>query len=278
MAGNVLSGSFFRRFLHGSALTLGLMAALLGRTEDLRAESRLDTVLTNRTLRVCIWPDYYGISYRNPRTRQLSGIDVDLAQHLAKDLGARLEFVDSSFARLVEDLTQNRCDVAMFAIAITPERAARLRFTQPHLASDIYAITTRSNRRVRDWNDIDQPGVVVAVAQGTFHEPVMKTKLRAARLVVTATPQGREQEVESGRADVFMTDYPFSRRMLETTDWARLIAPPGEYHKVSYAYAVAPGDDGWHARMEQFVARIKQDGRLLEAAKRHKLDPIVVPR
>lgn len=237
--------------------------------------SRLDRVLGARELRVCIWPDYYGISYRDPRTRQLSGMDIDLARELAKELGVSVRFVDSSFASLIGDVEQDHCDIAMFAIGVTPARLEKLRFTVPHLISDIYAITTKSNRRIKDWGDIDQPGVVVAVAKGTYHESVMRARLKHAQTLVLASSQGREQEVESGRADVFMTDYPFSRRLLESTDWARLITPPGTYHLTSYGYAMQPGDERWHARVETFVAAIKRDGRLLEAARRHKLDPIV---
>ena len=165
----------------------------------------------------------------------------------------------------------------MFGIGITPARAEKLRFTRPHLVSDIYAITTRSNRRIRDWSDIDKPGVVVAVLKGTFQESVLREKLKAATLVVVDNPRARDQEVESGRADVFMTDYPYSRRMLDNVDWARLVSPPTAYHLTSYAYATRPGDEPWHARVEQFVAAIKRDGRLLESARRHKLDPIVSP-
>lgn len=240
---------------------------------------RLARVLRTQQLRVCIWPDYYSITYRNPKTQQLAGIDIDLARELARDLGpqVRVEFVDSSFARLIEDVTTDRCDIAMFAIGITPARAERLRFTQPHLLSDIYAVTTRSNRRIQHWADIDQPGVVVAVAKGTYHEPVMRERLRQARLVALDTPFAREQEVESGRADVFMTDYPYSQRMLANTDWARLVPPPETYHLTPYAYAVAPGDDAWHGRVEGFVRVIKRDGRLLEAARRHRLEAIVNP-
>lgn len=255
-------------------LTIGLSMLLAA---QLHAQtSRLDRVLAGKELRVCIWPDYYGVSYRNPKNQQLSGIGVDLARELAKDLGVELGFVDSSFAKLIDDVNLDRCDIAMFAIGVTPARAEKLRFTRPHLVSDIYAITTKSNRRMRAWGDIDQPGVVVAVAKGTYHEQVMRERLKSAKLLVTATPQGREQEVESGRADVFMTDYPFSRRMLETTDWARLIAPPENFYLMPYAFAVQLGDDRWHARVESFVAAIKHDGRLLAAARRHKLEPIVV--
>jgi cyclohexadienyl dehydratase len=237
---------------------------------------RLERVLAAGELRVCVWPDYYGISYRNPKTLSLSGIDIDMARELARDLGVRPRFVDSSFARLIDDVNHDRCDIAMFAIGITPQRVAQLRFTRPHLASDIYAITTKSNRRIKTWNDIDQPGVVVAVAQGTLHEPVMREKLKQATLLVTSTTQGREQEVEAGRADVFMTDYPFSRRMLETTDWARLVAPPETYHLTPYAYAMQHGDDVWHARVERFMLQARRNGLLQAAVKRHQLDPILV--
>ena len=257
-------------------LALGSIALLLAVLPVKAQESRLERTLAAGRLRVCIWPDYYGISWRDPKTQQLSGIDVDLARELAKDLRVKLEFVDSSFARLVDDVTQDRCDVAMFAVGITPQRAEHLRFTRPHLKSDIYAITTKSNRRIRTWEDIDRPGIVVAVAKGTLHEPVMRERLHQASLLVTATTQGREQEVESGRADVFMTDYPFSRRMLETTDWARLVAPPAAWHITPYAYAVKPGDNRWYARVERFMSDVKRDGRLAAAAKRHGLAPIAV--
>jgi ABC-type amino acid transport substrate-binding protein len=236
--------------------------------------SRLDDVQAAREVRVCIWPDYYGISYRNPKTRQLSGVDIDMAQGLGRDLGVAVKFVDSSFASLIDDVQQNRCDIAMFAIGINPARSEKLRFTRPHLISDIYAITTKSNRRIQRWEDIDKPGMVVAVAKGTLHEPVMREKLKQATLLVTDTPQGREQEVESGRADVFMTDYPFSRRMLETTDWARLVAPPATYHLTHYAYAMKKGDDAWYERVSRYLERTRQDGSLAAAIKRHKLDPV----
>lgn len=239
--------------------------------------SRLERIVSAGLVRVCIWPDYYGISYRNPKTQQLSGIDIDMAGELGKDLGVAVEFIDSSFAQLIADVTEDRCDVAMFAIGITPTRSAKLQFTTPHLISDIYAVTTLTNRRIKSWADIDQPGSVVAVAKGTLHESVMKEKLKSAQLLLLATPFAREQEVQSGRADVFMTDYPYSQRFLATSDWARLVSPPSTYHLTPYAYAIKPGDDIWHTRLERFVSAIKKDGRLLASAKRHKLGAIVAP-
>jgi len=241
------------------------------------ASPALQRVMGSGVLRVCIWPDYYGITYRHPRDETLSGLDIDLSNELAKDLGVRLRYVESSFQRLIGDLVAERCDVAMFAVAVVPQRRETLSFTQPYLQSDIYAIASRASRVVKRWEDIDQPGVVVAVQAGTSMEPVMREALKRARLRVVEPPATRERELESGRADVFMTDYPYSRRLLDNADWAQLIAPPRPFHILPYAYAIKRGDDAWLARLDDFVARIKRDGRLRAAAERHGLGAIVVP-
>ncbi len=255
-----------------------LLLACLISTANVSAQalSHLDQIQERKQLRVCIWPDYYGITLRNPKTQKLEGVDADMAIEFAKDLGVSLEFVDSSFARLIPDLLSDRCDVAMFAVGITPARADKLRFAKPTMASDIYGITSRHNRRIKTWEDIDKPGSVVAVIKGTLHEPIMRERLKSATLSVLDTPMAREQEVSSGRADVFMTDYPYSRRMLETTDWARLVAPPSTFHTTHYAYAVAPGDERWLSRIDQFVRDIKRDGRLMMSAAKYRLEKIVV--
>ena len=43
-----------------------------------------------------------------------------------------------------------------------------------------------------------------------------------------------------------------------------------------YAYAVKPGDDEWLRKVDECVARIKRDGRLDAAARKHGLAEIVV--
>jgi ABC-type amino acid transport substrate-binding protein len=236
----------------------------------------IDRVKNDHLLRVCIWPDYYGVTFRSPRTQQLTGIDIDLSAEFARDLGARLQYVDSSFVSLIDDVKGDRCDIAMFAVGMLPQRLAQLRFSRPYLQSDIYGVTTKSNRAVQRWADIDQPGVVVAVQAGTFMEPVMQQTLKQAKIVSIRPPATREHELEAGRVDVFMTDYPYSRRLLDSADWATLITPPARFNVLPYAYAVKPGDDAWLEAVDQFVQRIQRDGRLDAAAKRHGLSEIVV--
>jgi ABC-type amino acid transport substrate-binding protein len=42
-----------------------------------------------------------------------------------------LEYVQSSFASLLGDVTTDKCDIAMFAIGNTSARAKEVRFTTP---------------------------------------------------------------------------------------------------------------------------------------------------
>jgi ABC-type amino acid transport substrate-binding protein len=262
--------SSLRSLLAVMALSLGLASPTAS------AGPVAERVQRTQEMRVCIWTDYYGISARNARTGQLSGIDIDLSAALASDLKVGLKYVESSFASLIDDLRNDKCDVAMFAVGMTPQRVAVLRFSRPYLASDIYAVTTKSSRAITRWEDIDRPGVRVAVQAGTFMEPVMAAALKQATMVVIRPPDTRERELEAGRVDVFMTDYPYSRRLLDNADWARLVAPPKPVHLLPYAYAVKPGDDAWLAQVNAFVARIKKDGRLEAAARRVGLSDILI--
>ena len=236
-------------------------------------DNKLESIIKNNKLKVCIWQEYYGISYLDQRTQKLIGIDSDLAKELAKDLKVRLEYIPSSFPTLIKDINEDKCDIAMFAIGNTESRRAKIRFTTPHLSSDIYAITTKTNKRISTWEDIDKKGIIVAVAKGTYHEPVMKSKLKNATLLVVNSFKQREEEVRAGRADVFMTDYPFGKRMLEKTDWAKLIIPKETYHMTPYAWAMAYGNEDFYNKVEEFIKRVKKDNRLLNLAKKNGLLP-----
>ena len=88
--------SFIRRLVLAAATVTTCLAAA-----PVLAGPVADRVKATGVLRVCIWPDYYGITFRNPRTNQLAGIDIDLSGELAHDLGVQLRHVDSSFATLI---------------------------------------------------------------------------------------------------------------------------------------------------------------------------------
>ena len=279
-----MNNTFYRAFgasvpctgFRGLMQVMLCMGLLFGTFSATAQNSRLDKVLQSKELRACIWPEYYSITYRNPKTRELSGIDIALTQELAKELGVKVRYVDSSFSQLFESLEQDRCDVATHAIGITADRLNRLQFSQAYLKSGLFAVTQKNREGLQSWDSLDQPGRVIAVAAGTLMEGVMSKSLKKARLVRVQAPGTREQEVLSGRADAFMTDYPYSLRMIELTDWAAVIPAPSSMPTTEYAYAFAKGDNSLLVRVDTFLSNVKKDGRLLQFAKQHNLDHIVV--
>jgi ABC-type amino acid transport substrate-binding protein len=84
-----------RSLSHFATITAAVVAfglpALPGSVFAQQVQSRLFDV-TKAKLRVCMYPLYFAISFRDPKTNELKGLDIELAGELAKELGAQLEF------------------------------------------------------------------------------------------------------------------------------------------------------------------------------------------
>jgi cyclohexadienyl dehydratase len=239
-------------------------------------KSRLFEITKSKKLRVCQFPQYYSISYRNPKTGQLEGIDVDLSKELAKELDATLEIVESNFGTFIADLQSNKCEIGMFGVGATLKRAQAVEFSKPYLITNIYAVF-RKDSPIKKWSDIDKKGVRVAVALGAYIETFMKDYLKNATIVSVAAPNTREGELIAKRADVIMTDFPTAIKDVEQFDWSKYMTPDEKLAVTPYAYVVPQGDQIWLNYVNLFVDTIKLDGRLLKFAKANKLDPIVAP-
>jgi cyclohexadienyl dehydratase len=241
-----------------------------------QTQSRLFEITKNKKLRVCQFPLYYSISFRNPKTGEIEGIDADLAKELAKELDAQLEIVESGFGTFIADLQSNKCEIGMFGVGATLKRAQAVEFSKPYLVTNIYGVT-RKGGRIEKWSDIDKPGIRAAVSLGSYIETFMKSYLKNAEVISVAPPNTREAELVARRADVIMTDYPVAVKATDEFDWAAVVQPDEKLAITPYAYVVPPGDQIWLNYVNLFVDTIKLDGRLMKFAKKHKLDPIVAP-
>lgn len=261
------------------ALAAPFAAALgLGPADEVTAhpeESHLERITRTQVLRVCIWPEYYAISYKNPKTGELEGIDIDVAKALAKELKAELRFVETSFAAFIADLQADKCDIGMFGVGATLSRATAVEFSQPYIVTSIFGVTRKNHPKIKSWDDLDQDGLVVAVTLGSYVEIFMRDYLEKARVMAVQPPATREGEVAAGRADVLMTDFPIAKKLESLHDWAKIIAPNEPLAVTPYAYVIAPGDQVWLNYINLFVDTIKRDGRLLEYAKKNGLEPVV---
>ncbi|MBE9606560.1 amino acid ABC transporter substrate-binding protein [Acetobacteraceae bacterium H6797] len=240
------------------------------------AADRLAAIKAKGQVGICIWPEYYSISWRNPRTNELEGLDIDMGRTLANRLGVRPVFVETTLGEFMDRIEQGDCDIAMSAIGITPSRAQRVAFSKPYLASPAYAVASKEANRVMNWADLDKPGNAIAVTAGSVMENLMRDMLKSAELVVIRPPATREQELKAGRVDAFISDYPYTRRFSAQSDWARVIEPPQRFGEILYAYAVPRNDLTWLGEVNAFLAGIKVDGSLSRSAARYGLQSIVL--
>ena len=263
-----------------NALTAALVALAVGTApvpaNAQQTQSRLFEVTKNRKLRVCMYPLYYAISFRNPKTNELTGLDIDLAKELAGDLGAELQFVESSFGTFIADLQAAKCEIGMFALGATMKRAQAVEFSKPYMLASVYAVA-RNGGKVKAWADLDQPGVKVATLLGSYIEAFAKGYFKQATIVSVQPPTTREAELAAGRVDAILVDYPTVLRAKEEFDWAISIDPPEKLAPTLVAYAVSPGDQIWLNYVNLFIDTIKLDGRLATIAKKHKLDGSIAP-
>src|SRR5579883_1180011 len=150
----------------GAKVLLGIAAMAAMTAVSLPAaaqqtQSRLFEITKSHRLRVCQFPLYYAISYRNPMTGLIEGIDADLSKVLAKQLDAKLEIVETSFGYFIADLQANKCEIGMFGVGATLKRAQAVEFSHPYLITNIYAVT-RKDSPVKSWADVDKKGIKVA--------------------------------------------------------------------------------------------------------------------
>jgi ABC-type amino acid transport substrate-binding protein len=238
-------------------------------------QSHLTAISKSHTLRVCTYGEYFGISYRDPKTHELTGLDVDLAKELAGALKAKLEFVESSFSTFVSDLLAEKCDIGMFGLAASLQRAQAVEFSEPYIVTGAYAVARRDNPKLKTWADLDKDGNVVAVKMGSVAEPMMRQYLKKATVAPVQPPASAEQEVAARRADALIIDYAIAQQIAATNDWAVVLAPDRPIGATPLAYAVAPGDQIWLNYINLFVRTVKRDGRLAAIGAKYKLGPVL---
>jgi polar amino acid transport system substrate-binding protein len=76
-------------------------------------------------------------------TRQVVGLDIELAHHFANKLGKTLEVINMEFGGMIPALASGRVDLIGACITITPERSERVLFSEPYYIGGIAALVRK---------------------------------------------------------------------------------------------------------------------------------------
>ena len=96
------------------------------------------------------------------------GIDMEVAALLAKELGKELVIKNMDFEAVCLEVGTNKCDIAMAALSINPEREKTVTFTAPYYKSAQKIIVLEDDTRFDECKTADDiVKVLDAVAEGT---------------------------------------------------------------------------------------------------------------
>lgn len=117
-----------RRLAFGAAATPLILAAATEARAQTAAGSTLDAIIKRGTVSVgvSLGTPPYGITNAQ---MEPDGYDVGLAKLLARELGAKLEVVDTVAANRIPSLTAGKVDIVISSFSITPERAKAIAFS-----------------------------------------------------------------------------------------------------------------------------------------------------
>jgi Na+/H+-dicarboxylate symporter/ABC-type amino acid transport substrate-binding protein len=96
------------------------------------SQSYLDRIAERGVIRIGFDPDRLPFSYFNA-SGDLVGYDVEMADHLADDLGVSIEFVPFDFDTLEQQLADDHFDIAMAGVPGSSTRSAVMRFSEPYM-------------------------------------------------------------------------------------------------------------------------------------------------
>lgn len=96
------------------------------------------------------------------------GIDMEIAALLAKELGKELVIKNMDFEAVCLEVGTNKCDIAMAALSINPEREKTVTFSAPYYKSAQKIIVLEDDTRFDECKTADDiVAVLDALAEGT---------------------------------------------------------------------------------------------------------------
>jgi polar amino acid transport system substrate-binding protein len=198
---------------------------------------------------------------RNVESGMLSGVSVDLACELAKELGVKPQLVpfDAS-GEAFEAIASGDCDIGF--LAIDPERAARLSYTAPYVLIHGGYLTHEHSPFVKAI-DVDQPGVRIASVRDAAYDLYLSRTLKHAELVYAATSAGSVDLLLGGGADVAAGIYKPLAEAASIQPGLKMA--DGYFMVIQQAMTVSKARTIALAYLCEYIERLKKSGFIAEA-------------
>ena len=193
-----------------------------------------------------------------------TGVSVDLAHALGKALGRPVEIKNLPFDGLIPSLKTGKIDLILSSMTATPERARAIDFSDPYLRTGL-CLLVGAQSNLQSAADLDQPGRILAVKQGTTGHLFANQKLRSAKTLVLDRESACVLEVTQGKAHAFLYDQMsvLKHWQQNPTTTRALLLPIQEE---SWAIGLRKGQDSLRESVNRFLREFREKGGFQELA------------
>ena len=232
--------------------------------EQMTATAKSELAPTGK-LRVGVNLGNFLLVNKEPATGELRGVVPDLAQELARRLGATLELISYPGAGQVADAAATGAwDVGF--IGAEPARAAEIAFTLAYLEIPATYLVPAGSP-IRTIAEVDRPGVRVAVAARSAYDLYLSRSLKHAQLVRAEGLPASFDLFVAEKLDVLAGLLPRLTSDVTRLPGARILE--GRFTAVQQAIGTPKARTAAAAYLREFVADIKATGLVARLIERH---------
>ncbi len=236
--------------------TVGLTTACGGGQTSGGADSQVLTMATSAD-----YPPYEFVKTEGG-TEEIVGFDVDIARHIATELGYELEITNMDFSGLIPALQAGRADFVMAGMTPTEERKQNVDFSAIYYDAKQTIVFPASNAIT---GPADLGNKTVGVQLGSIQEELAKT-LAEQTPGMTLSPLNRineiVQELKSGRIDAAIMEDTVAAGFLANNPDLQAVVIPEEGPAGS---AIAfPKDSELTGEFDQVLAEMESSGLMEE--------------
>lgn len=173
----------------------------------INAQNSIQSILDRGTLLVGLSGSQPPFSMQKANG-ELIGFEIELATQLAEELEVGIEFVQLPFDNLMDALLNNKVDIVMSGMTMTPLRNSKVAFVGPYIVSG-KSILSKSTIFTNRGNlvEINRKKVKIATMAGTTSEEYVRTQFPAAKVITVPNYDDAVDLILKGNADLMISDY-----------------------------------------------------------------------
>ena len=195
-----------------------------------------------------------------------AGVDIDLAQLVADDLGVELEVIDMNFDLLIDALKSGKGDFIAAGMTANAERATHIDFSQSYTANGLLMVVAAGNDTIKTAADL--AGKTIAVQSGTTADIYANDEVEGAKVLTFKTPIEAGTAVAGGKADVAIIDNLPAKSIAESSN-GKLQVIEGFITEEPMAMGIAKNQEDFVEEIDKVLAAAVKDGTVEALTDKH---------